>query len=398
MAHQVFISYSHLDNQIAHALCDKLEADGTKCWIAPRDIAPGKSWAGEIAGAIPRSKIMILILSKSADSSSQVLREVEIAVHHNLIIIPVRIEDIMPTGGMSYYLATMQWIDVKGDKIDSKLAMISKKVRNILSELEDDKETDEDIQADIQVDVKAEIVPSKRKSGKKTVWIIVIAVVLTAAVGLTLFLMRDTLFKQKDVSGTAPSTQTPDVTAEVKSTPAPAATSTPAPTPTPTPIPADESYISDLLLTVKSPTSLRVSWTELNDTAKKFIYTVSYKAADELKYESENTVLSFRILDSLVPSTQYLVQVSTEEGNAISDTITMPTPTPRTEYIPEDFGFDPDMAVEIPDSTLEDAIVETLDSIGGAGRRRANGCGYVQSGGIVHIKFQQAGSGAAGYR
>ncbi|MCK5128493.1 MAG: TIR domain-containing protein [Clostridiales bacterium] len=140
MAHKVFISYSHIDSQIAFAMCNKLEDDGAKCWIAPRDIGPGKSWAGEIANAVPKSKVMILILSESSNASSQVLREVEIAVHNKVIILPVRIEDVMPTDGMSYYLATMQWIDVKGDKIDSKISMISKKTRNILREFEDDEE------------------------------------------------------------------------------------------------------------------------------------------------------------------------------------------------------------------------------------------------------------------
>ena len=381
MAHQVFISYSHLDNQIAHALCDKLEADGTKCWIAPRDIAPGKSWAGEIASAIPKSKIMILILSKSADSSSQVLREVEIAVHHKLIIIPVRIEDIMPTGGMSYYLATMQWIDVKGDKIDSKLAMISKKVRNILSELEDDEETDEDIQADIKVDIKDETVPSKRKRGRKTVWIIIIAVVLAAAAGVTLFLMRDTLFKREDAEGTASSTQTLDVTAETTATltPAPTSTDTSTLTANPTGAPAPTGlYISDLSLTAKSATTLFVSWNELDNNANSYMHysTISYRPVDEEEYQSATTILAHKMLYSLLPNTEYLVKVSTEDGYTISDTIVMPTPTPtvtitpiptptpRSEYIPEDFDFDADTEVDIPDDTLKDAIYTTLEGVG----------------------------------
>ena len=120
MTHQTFISYSHLDSQIAFALCNKLEEKGIGCWIAPRNITPGKKWANEIANAIPNSKIMIIILSASSNASEQVLREVEIAINHKLVIIPIRIEDIMPTGGMQYYLAKLKWIDIKGKKIDGK--------------------------------------------------------------------------------------------------------------------------------------------------------------------------------------------------------------------------------------------------------------------------------------
>ena len=53
MAYDVFVSYSIKDRLLADALCHKLEEDNIRCWIAPRDISPGGSWAGEIADAIP---------------------------------------------------------------------------------------------------------------------------------------------------------------------------------------------------------------------------------------------------------------------------------------------------------------------------------------------------------
>ena len=48
MAHDIFISYSHKDKSCADAICAKLEADGYRCWYAPRDIAPGAEWASAI--------------------------------------------------------------------------------------------------------------------------------------------------------------------------------------------------------------------------------------------------------------------------------------------------------------------------------------------------------------
>jgi hypothetical protein len=44
MTHDVFISYSSLDKAVADAACAALEAYGIRCWIAPRDIVPGKEW------------------------------------------------------------------------------------------------------------------------------------------------------------------------------------------------------------------------------------------------------------------------------------------------------------------------------------------------------------------
>ncbi len=56
MAHDVFISYSNRDSQIANAICHMLEEVRIKCWIAPRDIRPGEIWADEIATRFQKQK------------------------------------------------------------------------------------------------------------------------------------------------------------------------------------------------------------------------------------------------------------------------------------------------------------------------------------------------------
>jgi len=132
VAHDVFISYSIKDRLLADALCHKLEEDQIRCWIAPRDISPGGSWAGEIADAIPHSKIMILVFSANANASKQVLREVELAITNNLTVIPMKIEDVIPTGGMSYYLSTTHWIDAIGKKFDKRIITLSQKIQAML--------------------------------------------------------------------------------------------------------------------------------------------------------------------------------------------------------------------------------------------------------------------------
>lgn len=132
MAHDVFISYSNKDSQIANALCHKLEEDGTRCWIAPRDIAPGANWAESIVNAISASTVLVLIFSSHADKSKQVIREVEMAINNNLILIPLRIEDVMPSGSMSYFLSTMHWIDAIDSKMEGKFAIVSNRIKSLL--------------------------------------------------------------------------------------------------------------------------------------------------------------------------------------------------------------------------------------------------------------------------
>ena len=132
MAHQVFISYSNKDKIIADALCHRLEENGIRCWIAPRDIAAGDSWAESIANAIPASGALVLIFSASANKSKQVVREVELAINNDIVLIPLRIEDVTPTGSMSYYLATMHWIDAVDRKMESKFGIISERIISLL--------------------------------------------------------------------------------------------------------------------------------------------------------------------------------------------------------------------------------------------------------------------------
>ena len=80
MAHDVFISHSTKDKAVSDATCAALENGGIRCWVAPRDVQAGRSFAGEITRAIQESKIMVLIFSAHSNNSEQVLREVQLAV------------------------------------------------------------------------------------------------------------------------------------------------------------------------------------------------------------------------------------------------------------------------------------------------------------------------------
>ena len=62
--HDVFISHSSIDANIANAVCHKMEENGIRCWIAPRDVNPGDDWASSITNAIKSSKVFVLIFSE----------------------------------------------------------------------------------------------------------------------------------------------------------------------------------------------------------------------------------------------------------------------------------------------------------------------------------------------
>jgi hypothetical protein len=111
MTHVVFISYSNKDKPIADGICANLETAGIRCWIAPRDIAPGEDWPTAISRAISQSRIMVLVFSASSNSSEDVGRELILAANNKLVIIPFKIENIEPEPGKQYYLARTHWLD-----------------------------------------------------------------------------------------------------------------------------------------------------------------------------------------------------------------------------------------------------------------------------------------------
>jgi hypothetical protein len=118
MAHDLFVSYSQPDRDAAFALVQRLEARGISVWIAPRDVSPAADWAAEIIDAISCARLMVLVFSGSSNDSSQVRREVERAVHKQLPILPFRIEDVLPSKSLEYFLSTQHWMDAFPTPLD----------------------------------------------------------------------------------------------------------------------------------------------------------------------------------------------------------------------------------------------------------------------------------------
>jgi hypothetical protein len=111
MARDAFISYSQPDHECAFELVARLEGEGIKCWIAPRDIAPSADWAAEIMDAISSVRVMILVFSANSNLSPQVRREVERAVHKQLSVLPFRIENVSPSKSLEFFLSAQHWMD-----------------------------------------------------------------------------------------------------------------------------------------------------------------------------------------------------------------------------------------------------------------------------------------------
>jgi TIR domain len=108
--YDLFISHAAEDSAIANAFCGRFEQRGLRCWIAPRDIAPGVYYRTAISAAIGRCRAVLLIFSSSTNTAEQVIREVEFAAERGIPIVPLRIENVAPTRGLRYLLANHQFL------------------------------------------------------------------------------------------------------------------------------------------------------------------------------------------------------------------------------------------------------------------------------------------------
>ena len=136
MAHDVFVSYSSHDKPTADAVVARLEAARLRCWIAPRDILPGMEWGEGILDGISRSRLMVLVFSSSANASPQIRREVERAVNKGLPIVPFRIEEVMPSRSLEYFLSSPHWLDALTPPVEAHIQKLIDSVRTLLTRMD----------------------------------------------------------------------------------------------------------------------------------------------------------------------------------------------------------------------------------------------------------------------
>jgi TolB-like protein len=130
---RVFISYASQDKGVADAVCQALEKAGVACWIAPRDVVPGDSYAGSIVNAIDGTKLSVLILSEHGAASQHVLREVERASSKRHPVLAFRIDVAPMPPDLEYFLNTSQWLDASGTGVERALPRLIAAVQHVIS-------------------------------------------------------------------------------------------------------------------------------------------------------------------------------------------------------------------------------------------------------------------------
>ncbi len=127
-----FISHSSRDATAAVAIKAHLLSVGITCWKAPDDILPGESWPEAILRAIENSTAMILVWSANSKSSSEVSKELTLAMRHNVPVIPFRIENVPASSEWEYHLANTHWMDAFSGEFEHHLDLLARHILKVI--------------------------------------------------------------------------------------------------------------------------------------------------------------------------------------------------------------------------------------------------------------------------
>ena len=180
MSNHVFVSHSHKDAPAAALIVEALEKRGVTCWMAPRDVAPGGSYAESILNAIESANCFVLIYSEHSNVSSHVLREVERALKFELNIVPIRFDDSAPSKSLDYLLATVHWLAIAPDSRDRSIVKAAEQIAGSLAKSQNALPGAEPIRA--PASPPAAVAPVATRPKRAFVWIAVVLVIVASLV------------------------------------------------------------------------------------------------------------------------------------------------------------------------------------------------------------------------
>ena len=106
-----FFSYSRDDSEFALRLAADLKAAGANVWLDQLDIGPGQRWARTVQDALNNCPRLLVILSPSSVSSTNVEDEVAFALEEHKTVIPVFYRDCK----VPFQLRPFQYVDLRTD-------------------------------------------------------------------------------------------------------------------------------------------------------------------------------------------------------------------------------------------------------------------------------------------
>jgi hypothetical protein len=146
----IFFSYSRDDSEFVLNLAKNLRDSGADIWLDQLDIQPGTRWDKSIQTALEESKTIIVVLSKSAVESNNVMDEVSFALEENKKVVPVLLEECdipfrlkrlqfanfsdNPKKGMDTLVKSLNIKQVVAEKLSNSIDVIESKESDNITE------------------------------------------------------------------------------------------------------------------------------------------------------------------------------------------------------------------------------------------------------------------------
>lgn len=127
MDHRVFLSHSSADHAIAEAICNKLEGNGIRCWIAPRDIHT-TDWADSIMKGLQQCDVFVVVISRNSINSAEVTKEVTEATHVCRYILPFKVDPEDLSDRLRYHLGPCHWLDAVTPPLDARITELLQRI------------------------------------------------------------------------------------------------------------------------------------------------------------------------------------------------------------------------------------------------------------------------------
>ena len=131
--HLVFISHSSKNAPVAQLICHRLEEQGIRCWIAPRDIHT-TDWADSIMEGLSKSDVFVIIVSEESIWSGEVTKEVTQATSVCEYILPFKVDNAELNPRMKYHLGPCHWLDATTPPLEQRVQELIDRIQNLTAE------------------------------------------------------------------------------------------------------------------------------------------------------------------------------------------------------------------------------------------------------------------------
>ena len=109
--HDVFISYSRKDSDVANRIYDALAAEGISCFIDREGISAGADFPSVLADAIMEAKLMLLVASENSYASEFTKKELTFAFNNkgSNFIFPLIVDGSSLPKDIEFLLSNINW-------------------------------------------------------------------------------------------------------------------------------------------------------------------------------------------------------------------------------------------------------------------------------------------------